>query len=276
MYVVDDYLPLQERDDSNNILSEYTWGLHQGGGIGGLLSLKQGGQNYYYLYDGKGNVTVVIDSSQTVVAAYTYDAFGNLLTSTGSLDQPYQFSTKPYDQATGLSYFGKRFYSPSAGRWTTRDPIGERGGLNLYGFVGNNPINYIDPIGLIWPFSDDKETPNKNDEQTPNKKERTNFGPEPLDEDDGPSAREITKVTTEINKALKKGKCSPKSETTELNKNQKKEAEKNANTFKDPVKDKYQTTSDQMKGTEETKPQKPVEKRGEQPVQHWNGGKKSP
>jgi RHS repeat-associated protein len=266
MYVVDDYLPLQERDDSNNILGEYTWGLHQGGGIGGLLSLKQGGQNYYYLYDGKGNVTAVIDSSQTVVAAYTYDPFGNLLTSTGSLDQPYQFSTKPYDQATGLSYFGKRFYSPSAGRWTTRDPIGERGGLNLYGFVGNNPINYIDPIGLIWPFSDDKPVPTK--------KERTNFGPEPLDEDDGPSAKEITKVTKEVNKALKKGKCSDKTEYSDMTKKQKKEAEKNMKKLQTPQEEAADTISTEMQGKGKTNQEKPVEKRGKQTVQDWTGGKK--
>ncbi|MCX5846567.1 MAG: hypothetical protein NTW12_09485 [Deltaproteobacteria bacterium] len=266
MYVADDYLPLQERDDSNNILSEYTWGLHQGGGIGGLLSLKQGGQNYYYLYDGKGNVTAVIDSSQTVVAAYTYDPFGNLLTRTGALDQPYQFSTKPYDLATGLSYFGKRFYSPSAGRWTTRDPIGERGGLNLYGFVGNNPINYIDPIGLIWPFSDDKPIPNK--------KERTNFGPVPLDEDDGPSAREITKVTTEVNKALKKGKCSDKTEYSDMTKKQKKEAEKNTKKLQTPQEEAADTISTEMQGKGKTTQEKPVEKKGKQTVQDWTGGKK--
>jgi RHS repeat-associated protein len=108
---------------------------------------RQGGQNYSYLYDGKGNVTALLDSSQSVAATYTYDAFGNLMSQAGSLFQPFKFSTKYYDEGTGLSYFGYRFYLPVLGRWMTRDPIGYEGGLNLYGFVGNNPTNYLDPFG---------------------------------------------------------------------------------------------------------------------------------
>jgi len=64
-----------------------------------------------------------------------------------------RFSTKPYDEVTGLSYYGYRFYNPALGRWMTRDPIGEKGGLNLYGFVGNNPVNRIDPFGLKFNYN---------------------------------------------------------------------------------------------------------------------------
>ena len=64
-------------------------------------------------------------------------------------------------------YYGYRFYAPEAGRWLTRDPLGEAGGLNLYAFTGNNPVNWIDPWGLIsdwrpvptkkgWEFRHDK------------------------------------------------------------------------------------------------------------------------
>ena len=151
-YVLTGGLPSQERDGNYDVIREYTWGPNDGGGIGGLLSLNQGGQNYFYLYDGKGNVTAVIDSTQTVVATYAYDPFGKLMTKTGVLDQPYQFSTKPYDEKTGLSYYGYRFYSPEIGRWMTKDPLQEMGGgLNLYGFALNNPVNYADPTGeFIW------------------------------------------------------------------------------------------------------------------------------
>jgi RHS repeat-associated protein len=141
-------LVLQERDVNNNVTREYLWQPGQPGGIGGLLDLKQGGQKYSYLYDGKGNVTALIDSTQAVAVTYAYDPFGTPTTVTGTLNQPYRFSTKPYDDNTGLFYYGYRFYKPDIGRWISRDPIRERGGLNLYGFVGNDPVNNVDPLGL--------------------------------------------------------------------------------------------------------------------------------
>ena len=153
-YIVVNYighggLPLQERDADNSVIREYTRGPDMGGGIGGMLGLRQGGKNYLYFYDGKGNVTAVTDSSvtPTVVATYAYDPFGNLMAKTGTMDQPCTFSSKPYDAITGLSYYGHRFYAPAVGRWMTRDPIGESGGVNLYGFVMNNPVNLVDPMG---------------------------------------------------------------------------------------------------------------------------------
>jgi RHS repeat-associated protein len=62
----------------------------------------------------------------------------------------YRFSTKPLDAADGLYYYGFRYYNPSTGRWLSRDPIGERGGRNLYGMVGNGPIDRWDLLGLKW------------------------------------------------------------------------------------------------------------------------------
>jgi RHS repeat-associated protein len=141
-------LPLQERDGANTVVRQYGWGHFSGGGIGGLLSLTQGGQNFFYVYDGKGNVTAVLDSSQNTAAAYAYDAFGQVGATTGALNQPMQFSTKWYDQQTGLANFGFRFYHPGLGRWLSRDPLGERTGLNAYAYVHNNPVNRNDPSGL--------------------------------------------------------------------------------------------------------------------------------
>jgi RHS repeat-associated protein len=59
----------------------------------------------------------------------------------------YRFSTKPRDHATGLYYYGYRWYDPYTGRWINRDPIEESGGVNLYGFVGNSPQFYVDVLG---------------------------------------------------------------------------------------------------------------------------------
>jgi RHS repeat-associated protein len=79
-----------------------------------------------------------------------YDAFGNITISSGShaTSFTYRFSTKPRDSITGLYYYGYRWYDPLTGRWPSRDPIEEAGGVNLYGFVANYGVNGIDLYGL--------------------------------------------------------------------------------------------------------------------------------
>jgi RHS repeat-associated protein len=146
-FLRDGGLVVQDRLGDNRVVNAYTWGLSFGGGIGGLLNLTQAGSNYAYLYDGSGNVEAVLNSAQAVVAAYRYDPFGVRLNQTGSLLQPYGFSTKRYDAALGMIHYEARKYWPAIGTWDSRDPLGEAGGLNLYVFVGNNPVNWVDPWG---------------------------------------------------------------------------------------------------------------------------------
>ena len=147
-YVRSGYFPLQERNSNNAVVQEYAWDFRKGGGIAGLLNLINGGQSYSHVYDGKGNVAAVLDGSQNTAASYAYDPFGIPLGTGGILNQPFSFSSKPYDSLTGLSDFGFRFYAPALGRWLNRDPIGENGGVNLYSFVGDNPVQANDPLGL--------------------------------------------------------------------------------------------------------------------------------
>jgi len=109
---------------------------------------------YIPLMDGGGNVTGLADANTgAVVATYRYDPFGNLIEKTGTAEalaaNPFGFSTKYFDQETGLYYFGYRYYSPELGRWMTRDPLQESGGVNVYGFVGNDPVNQVDALGLV-------------------------------------------------------------------------------------------------------------------------------
>ena len=142
------FLPIQDRDSSNALLRDYVWGLSKGGGIGGLLSMSTQEQDYYYHYDGRGNVTFITDTNQNRVAEYTYADYGSINNQAGTLAQPFRFSTKRYDEDTGLIYFGYRYYAPATFKWLTRDPIAEAGGVNLYGYVSGNPLKYIDPFGL--------------------------------------------------------------------------------------------------------------------------------
>ena len=121
------------------------------GGIGGLLAVSVGGDFYLPLYDANGNVTAYIDESGNTVAQYTYDAFGNTISQSGALADafPFRFSTRYFDEVTGFYYYGPRHYSPKWGRWISRDPIGGDGGPNLYAFCANDPVNGVDPLGLL-------------------------------------------------------------------------------------------------------------------------------
>ena len=139
---------------------EYAWGLDlsgtpQGtGGVGGLLFEKRNGVIYIPCYDANGNVTAYVDINGVVMAYRQYDAFGNTIAKGGDMVDAFHFwfSTKYLDHDTGLYYYGYRFYSPMLQRWINRDPIEEKGGLNLYGFVENSSISSYDAYGL-WKLS---------------------------------------------------------------------------------------------------------------------------
>ena len=140
----------------------YAWGLDlsgsmQGaGGIGGLLQINkaQSGQairQAFLAYDGNGNVVATFDAQGIQISTYSYGPFGESIGFSGQTDfNSFRFSTKFWDAETQLAYYGFRFYSPGLGRWLSRDPIGEAGGLNLNGFVGNDGINRWDYLGLLF------------------------------------------------------------------------------------------------------------------------------
>jgi RHS repeat-associated protein len=95
-------------------------------------------------------VALVSAADGTVAARYEYGPFGELLRATGPMAKanPFLYSTKYYDWETGLYYYGYRYYDPSTGKWLSRDPIGEGGGRNLYGFCSGDPISRVDYLGL--------------------------------------------------------------------------------------------------------------------------------
>jgi RHS repeat-associated protein len=139
---------LQERGAANAVVAEIVWNPAKPGGIGGLLKRRSGGTGYSFLNDAAGNVTAVVDSAQAVVASYRYDPFGRVESESGTLAQDFRFQSKFLDPRSGLSYFGFRWDAPGDGRWLTRDPLRERAGLNLYDYVGNDPLNGTDAWGL--------------------------------------------------------------------------------------------------------------------------------
>ena len=133
----------------------YYWGkdlsgtLQGAGGVGGLLYLTVDGVPYIPNYDNIGNIMCYLDANGNSVAQYTYDAFGNTLSQSGTMCGMFRhrFSTKYFDVETGLYYYLMRFYHPPNHRWLNRDPIEEEGGVNLYAFCGNNSNSHIDLYG---------------------------------------------------------------------------------------------------------------------------------
>jgi len=105
---------------------------------------------------GGGIFAVIKDGA--IAAHYEYSPFGEVTAQSGGMadDFAFRFSTKYYENETGIVHYEKRPYSPSLDRWLSRDPIAERGGLNLYGTMGNDSINRIDYLGyapVLWPPS---------------------------------------------------------------------------------------------------------------------------
>ena len=124
--------------------------LQGAGGVGGLVAVSIDGDYYCPGYDNNGNVIGYWNEDGELVAEYAYDAFGNTIAATGSMSAvfPHRFSTKYCDADTDLYYYGYRYYSPSLGRWISRDPIGEKGGNNLFAFCYNSNATY-DSLGTI-------------------------------------------------------------------------------------------------------------------------------
>jgi RHS repeat-associated protein len=140
---------IAELDGSGNALRTYGWL----GKSGGLLWVKDAATGEFHVpsFDGNRNVTRLIKwSDRTVSAEYEYAPYGGQLRATGpmALANPIRFSSEYHDDVTGLVYYGLRYYSPQTHRWLSKDPIGYAGGLNLYGFVGGDPVNGVDWYGL--------------------------------------------------------------------------------------------------------------------------------
>nr|WP_319489342.1 RHS repeat-associated core domain-containing protein [uncultured Caproiciproducens sp.] len=125
-----------------------------------LVGFTYNGTAYYYTKNVQGDVTGIVDVNVNLVVEYTYDAWGKLLSTTGSLadtvgqKNPFRYRSYYYDSETGLYCLNSRYYDPQTGRFLNADAqIGANQDIrdyNLFAYCGNDPVNRSDVGGLFW------------------------------------------------------------------------------------------------------------------------------
>lgn len=138
--------PVAELDGQNRIVSRFVYA--DEGNVPAYLI--KNGVTYRIVSDHLGSPRLVVDTQNGAVAQrIDYDVWGNVLLDTNPGFQPFGFAGGLYDRDTGLTRFGARDYDPETGRWTAKDPILFAGGdANLFAYVENDPVNWIDSNGL--------------------------------------------------------------------------------------------------------------------------------
>ncbi|MCK4828908.1 RHS domain-containing protein, partial [bacterium] len=137
-----------EYDSTVNEIKTYGWLPGSTWGTDPLF-MAEGGQYYWYLNDHLGTPQKLINGSGQVVWSALYDAFGAAEVGGDSVvESNLRFPGQYFDGETGLHYNWHRYYDPETGRYVTVDPIGFRGGINVYDYVYGNAVNVIDPLGL--------------------------------------------------------------------------------------------------------------------------------
>jgi RHS repeat-associated protein len=138
--------PIAELDGDGNLVSRFVYGTKAN--VPDYMI--KDGVTYRIVSDHLGSPRLVVNAETgEVVQRMDYDAWGVVNRDTNPGFQPFGFAGGIYDLQTGLVRFGARDYDPIVGRWTAKDPIDfDSGDLNLYVYVKNDPVQYVDPLGL--------------------------------------------------------------------------------------------------------------------------------
>jgi RHS repeat-associated protein len=113
-----------------------------------FLAQSRSGATSFYEADGLGSVTSLTNGSGAIANSYTYDSFGKLIASSGTVTNPLQYAGRDLDVETGLHFYRARYYDSSSGRFLSEDPMGFYGGINFYVYAHNSANNLRDPRGL--------------------------------------------------------------------------------------------------------------------------------
>jgi len=142
---------IAEYDTSGNVLRRY---IHGPGADEPIVWMEGAGHSLYgtpdrrYLTaDERGSIVAVTGSTGTVLAINMYDEYGAPSTTSTTYAGRFRYTGQAWLAEAGLYYYKARIYSPTLGRFLQADPIGYGDGLNMYAYVGNDPVNGIDPTG---------------------------------------------------------------------------------------------------------------------------------
>ena len=135
---------IEEVDNSGTVLARYARSLE----LDEHLAEFRSGVASYFQEDGLNSVTSLSTSAGTIANTYTYDSFGRLAASTGTLTNPFQYTGREFDSEAGLYYNRARYYDGTVGRFMTEDPIRLKGGINFYSYANNRANDFGDPSGL--------------------------------------------------------------------------------------------------------------------------------
>jgi RHS repeat-associated protein len=135
---------IEETNASGTAVARYVQTQH----IDDPLAMLRSSATSYYETDGLGTVTSLSNAAGTLAQTYTYDSFGDVTATSGSITNPFRYTARDFDTETNLQFSRARYYDPQAGRFITEDPLGFGQGVNFYSYVGNGATNFIDPTGL--------------------------------------------------------------------------------------------------------------------------------
>lgn len=138
-------------DSDGKIVQLRILGDGRGAEIGAAVTVELHDVVYTPMHDLRGNVVAIVDSHGTAVESLQYSAFGEencIADGLTTTTCPWHFSSKRFDEFSGLTCFGRRYYDSGLGRWLTPDPIGYKAGPNLYAYVNNGPLTHLDLYGL--------------------------------------------------------------------------------------------------------------------------------